>query len=357
MILDIAVCDNAATAETILIIKNILTIIRYVVPVILIVMSMFQIVKNVTSDSVDNEKMMSSLSKKIIAAVIVFLVPTIVSIAMSIAEGINLTQNDCWTKASKEYVQQLKNEENDKVTKEQDAKAKTLKEKFIEMINAARQIIIKQYTKEDKTDNSSDSNTTSFDPNASFGDWDLFYQYDNRWGTESTCNAGTLVDSGCGYTSFAMIANHFSSSTIAPPDATHVICSKTGENGNAMDDETFLNNSLLNHYGLNAQVLFYRGGSEKVSTKKSLVEEALRNGKPVILLIPGHYIVLAKIDGNQVLVLNPGLDGTNGEAGKDGRTGWYSSIDSVYKYTNNYKNRCSSQSICGWIYAIAYSKS
>lgn len=126
MILDIQLCDKASTAETILIIKNILTVIRFAVPIILIIMSMIQIVKTVTSDKVDNRKLVASLAKKIIFAAIVFFIPTIINFAMGIAQGISLTKDDCWNKVTREYVKQLK----DKEKKEQDDREKDRKAKI-----------------------------------------------------------------------------------------------------------------------------------------------------------------------------------------------------------------------------------
>ena len=161
MILDIQLCHNAATAEAILIIKNILTVIRFSVPIILIVASMIQIVKTVTSDKADNKKLVTSLAKKIIAAAIVFFIPTIINFAMDIAQGISLTKDDCWNRATKEYVKELR----DKEKKEKEIRAQ---DKKGQIESALSSMIGNLNFESDSTSSDSPGHADSFDIKKTF---------------------------------------------------------------------------------------------------------------------------------------------------------------------------------------------
>ena len=117
-------CNHYGNVEVIYFIKNVLTLIRVIVPIILVIMCMFDVVKTVMGDVSKGTKIASKLGKKIIAAALVFLLPSIINIVMSISEGINLTEDTCWTEATKETIEELKKQAiadaNDKTQNTQD---------------------------------------------------------------------------------------------------------------------------------------------------------------------------------------------------------------------------------------------
>lgn len=85
----------ASLNGVIAIVATILKIIQWVVPVILIVLGTFDLVKAVMAGKEDDiKKNQKVLIKRVIAAVIVFLVPTIVSILMGLIG--NDDWKDCW---------------------------------------------------------------------------------------------------------------------------------------------------------------------------------------------------------------------------------------------------------------------
>lgn len=336
-ILEVATCDNAATLETLLIVKNVLTILRIVIPSILVIMCMVSVVQNVTSDKIDNGKMMKKISHKILAAVCIFLVPSIINIAMHIAEGIELTNDNCWSMATKDNVDMKKQTELEISNEEKRQRVEKIKTQWEKDLKAAKKV---KY--------SSGSNS------GEMGDFNLFHQFDPRWGSTPLCNNyGAFSDSGCGYTSFAMIVNHFYDQSITPPDVLPNICS-TGEDGGAINDATLVNSSLLNKYNLEANVIYGRnnistGDQEK---QKEMVVEELDKGNSLIVLIPGHYVVFSQKQGDRIQMLNPGMSGTSGQ---NGESGWYPNVDALYEATYNYKGRCSGWQ-CGWIYIISYNR-
>lgn len=85
------------------IIKTALNVIRLVVPIGLIVMTVMDVSKNVINP--DDKDSMKKIGNRVIAAVVVFLVPTIVNLIMKLVDvslgkgaGSNYqyTLSDCW---------------------------------------------------------------------------------------------------------------------------------------------------------------------------------------------------------------------------------------------------------------------
>lgn len=84
-------CGMDALGPVISAVKLVLTVIQYVVPVILIVFGSVDLIKAVIAGKEDDiKKNQQTLFKRIIAAVIVFLVPLIVQVVMG------LIGNDDW---------------------------------------------------------------------------------------------------------------------------------------------------------------------------------------------------------------------------------------------------------------------
>lgn len=86
-------CDNLA--PVIRIVSFILTLIQWVVPIILILLGTIDLVKAVIAGKEEDiKKNQTTLIKRVIAAVIVFLVPLIVSMLMGVIG--NDSWKDCW---------------------------------------------------------------------------------------------------------------------------------------------------------------------------------------------------------------------------------------------------------------------
>lgn len=97
--------DGSGLIQVFGIIKVCLNAIRLIVPIGLVVMTVLDISKNVINP--DEKDSMKKIGNRLIAAVIVFLVPTIVNIIMGLVDvalGAGTVDNnnslvDCWTKA------------------------------------------------------------------------------------------------------------------------------------------------------------------------------------------------------------------------------------------------------------------
>ncbi len=70
----IEACSDSDIMHIISVFKTLLNIVRILVPVILIIFIMIDIIKTITSSEIDTKKLSKNIIKKIVAAVVVFLV-------------------------------------------------------------------------------------------------------------------------------------------------------------------------------------------------------------------------------------------------------------------------------------------
>lgn len=91
-------CRDYGIANYIYAIKQTINVIHFVVPVILIIMSSIQLLKMVTSPEDPQGKKMKTLTNKFIAAVLIFFIPFIVDLAVSILPD-SFSVASCWQSA------------------------------------------------------------------------------------------------------------------------------------------------------------------------------------------------------------------------------------------------------------------
>ena len=91
------VCSDYALMPILLFVKNTLTIIQIVVPIILIIMASVKLIELVRKP--DNKDGMKKIKNIFLAAVIVFFIPLFVNILFQLL-GSNTTLSDCWNNAS-----------------------------------------------------------------------------------------------------------------------------------------------------------------------------------------------------------------------------------------------------------------
>ena len=111
-ILDFYICDTLGFLQVMNLIKTLLNILRFVVPIIVIVMLVMDLVKNVINP---NEKEgMKKIVTRIAAAVIVFLIPTIINLIVHLINIIfednmdtDYTNSTCYTNANSECIKNI----------------------------------------------------------------------------------------------------------------------------------------------------------------------------------------------------------------------------------------------------------
>lgn len=108
MILDATnICNDVQILKIITIFKSLISFACIVVPVILVVILIIDIIKTISSSDVDSKKIFKSFSKRIIAAVFVFLIPFIIDFVIGIIPTGKLYYRDCYDVASKDRVREL----------------------------------------------------------------------------------------------------------------------------------------------------------------------------------------------------------------------------------------------------------
>ena len=103
------VCENSNVLSAILLIKDIIDLISIIVPIILIIMMSIDIFKMVVGSDIND---FSNKIKKIIiratAAVLVFFIPTLVNLLLSMLNRDNYNESLCWVNATSESIASYK---------------------------------------------------------------------------------------------------------------------------------------------------------------------------------------------------------------------------------------------------------
>lgn len=116
-----AYCNESGVLHVIYLIKLGLSIIRIVIPILLIMVVMFDVFKLVVSKDMEIRKTTKKIVRRFLAAALLFLVPTILNFILGIlGNTTSIELSSCWLKATKENIRVLKQEEKEKAQKEQD---------------------------------------------------------------------------------------------------------------------------------------------------------------------------------------------------------------------------------------------
>ena len=375
------ICDNADILSVIRIIKIVITIIKVVVPIILILSLSINYLNAVKSNDFDAlAKANKSMVPKIIAAVLVFYIPTFVNIIADISSFDRNNYTKCISNANKEYIrelvisdakiylnfakQSLKRTDlmlaENKVRKvREEGSRKELEKELSEIEKSIKEKEKKEEEEKEKqkqewarqqqgnsssgssggtSGGSSGGGNTNFQLGVS-GNVDnvmgVYYykQCDDRWknikydiGGGSNGGPATLCSSSCGYTSFAMIAAGLNNDTSINPYSVikYMRNIKDGEltrrGYGAASWNEIANNSRIGYYNLTCQ-----------EVKKSQIEDFLKAGKPVIALVPGHYVVFSYSSRGNVVLLDPYVNW----ADKRKKSGEYKSVSDIEKIYGN----------------------
>lgn len=113
----IDICESSGFLQALLILKSIFKIICLLIPIILIFTISMDTFKLVTNPG-DTKKVFPVISKRLIAALVVFFVPTIINIVLN-AMGQGNDVSRCYNNANSEYIESLREREkaNRKETK------------------------------------------------------------------------------------------------------------------------------------------------------------------------------------------------------------------------------------------------
>lgn len=115
------ICTNSSFLKIFYFIKELLNIIFILVPIGLILMIAFDFGKNVLAGKEDEmKKNLNVAIKKVMMAVIIFFIPTVVNFAIGILEDTGIEYMQCFSNANKEKI--LEYQEKEKIQKEEELK-------------------------------------------------------------------------------------------------------------------------------------------------------------------------------------------------------------------------------------------
>ncbi len=107
------VCNESTVLRVIYLIKNVIDVIKVLVPVILIVLGILDITKAVmASDERKMDEYKQKFIRRTISAVIIFFVPAVVDFCFYSIDGLDLKYTECWTTATSENILKFKTEED-----------------------------------------------------------------------------------------------------------------------------------------------------------------------------------------------------------------------------------------------------
>ena len=186
----------------------------------------------------------------------------------------------------------------------------------------------------------------------------LYYYAQSDYSDVKFCKTGyNVANNGCGITSFAMIASALVDPKYDPKYAANILCKNCPSCGSGGTPyKYFWDSSFLDEFGMKSEVLFFHDngyingnfGTTYISSEGTAILKAVNAGKPVILLIPNHYVALGPNNAcskDQVYYYDPDWKSKNG----------CYTPEEIYSFTWNYSKWCTSSSKwCGWHLAVAF---
>lgn len=357
----LSLCDSGDVLSVFRIVNIIIMIIKVAVPILLIIVGMVTLMKSIKTG---NEDLLAKAKKQLvsncIAAVIIFLVPTLVNVLARLSSNDGNSYLSCLKNATIENINQAyitqaeallaSSEENlnyngyySAVTVVSKIKDTALRKQYNEKLATMYKAIEAELKERNEQEKPTGDGGTASD-GTPLGDGSAFPTYiqcDSRWGNKSY-NGTNLCNAGCGYTSLAMVISGIKRDPTITPDSVHeyIYGNRISVNpgGGAITDAALYDNRVASHYGVKIEVLFGRDSVCKTEASNRIVN-ALNQGKKVVLLRPGHYIALSGT-GSQIEVHDPAWYGKNG----------------VYDINGVYNTfGCNKSGSCGFVYAVAYS--
>ena len=111
-ILDFFICDKLGFLQAMSLIKTLLNIIRFVIPIIIIVLIIKDLIQNVIDPN--NKDGIKKIKNRLIAAVAIFLVPTIIDLFMNLLNkatdseyDTNYKLSSCYTNANNSCIEKV----------------------------------------------------------------------------------------------------------------------------------------------------------------------------------------------------------------------------------------------------------
>ena len=359
-----AICNDPKILELALMGKTAISLLQFIAPLGVIIFAGLDILKAVTAKDQDGiRKQINHIPKRLIAMVVLFFVPTFVDLTMNVVDS-TFEYTSCFTAASKDNIEGLYTEmanerlaqvkayigtedwrsneayalldkaeiailniktETTRVELENKAdstratiKQKEDKEKQDAIIKTELELDLDAYNPPDGSTNPSPS------PSPGTGTIPYYNQCDSRWGSQ-TFYTGSYCRQSCGATSLAMVVSGIGNNSNAIPTVIGDKMKSMGLPATFVSHDAFTNSSFLGYFGIKGTRI---NGSDK-TTVLNAFRTQLNAGHPIIVNLPGHYVVVDHIKDGKFHMWDPGTQSYNG----------YYDDAGMWELIINYKNR------------------
>ena len=294
-------CENSSILSMLLLIKNLLNLLTIIVPIVLILYTMLDLIKN----QIDvDKKYLKVIGKRFIYAILIFLVPTIINlIVTNIDEGNKYLT--CYKEATIENIKYYRAREEAEKKKEEEQKniekeKADLKRKQIEN---TRNVLSEQNKKKEEDKNNSST------PNINSGNTCIYFQGDYASHSyNSSC--GSIASCGCGTTSTAVIlCTMLKDPSYEPIRVTREVCKMGGCTSGGSSMNVLI--KYLNSKGLKTEAhdTHYSLGNFSHAKAKTDIYNALRNNNMVLFHITRHFFVLSGLENDKIRIVQVGNKG------------------------------------------------
>ena len=291
-------CENLTVLSILLLVKNFLNLITIFIPIILIMYTIFDLIKN--EINID-QKYLRVIAKRFVFAILIFLVPNIINLII-----FNLDEENkylsCYKEATIENIKYYQK-------REEALKKKIEEEKIIEKEKAdakRKQIentrnILSEQNKNKNNDTTSSSGVINNSNTCIFfqGDYEK-YQY--------SPSCGSMKDCACGTTSTAVIlCSMLKDLSYEPVRVTKDICKLGGCTKVGTSLPVLL--KYINSKGFKTEVYdnHYSGYQKFNHTKaKEDIYNALKNNNMILFHITRHYFVLTGLENGKIRIVQVG---------------------------------------------------
>ena len=294
-------CENSSILSMLLLIKNFLNLLTIIVPIVLILYTMLDLIKN----QIDvDKKYLKVIGKRFIYAVLIFLVPTVISLVINEVDEENKYLT-CYKEATTENIKYYRAREEAEKKKEEEQKniekeKADLKRKQIEN---TRNVLSEQNKKKEEDKNNSST------PNINSGNTCIYFQGDYASHSyNSSC--GSIASCGCGTTSTAVIlCTMLKDPSYEPIRVTREVCKMGGCTSGGSSMNVLI--KYLNSKGLKTEAhdTHYSLGNFSHAKAKTDIYNALRNNNMVLFHITRHFFVLSGLENDKIRIVQVGNKG------------------------------------------------
>lgn len=136
-----AYCNESGILHIVYLIKLGLSIVRIAIPIILIIIASLDVLKLVISKEVEIGKTMQKIVRRLIAAVLLFVIPSILNFVLGIlGNTTSIELSSCWVNATRENIEKLKQQEEEELAREEQGRQEGISQSRQERDQIAKEL-------------------------------------------------------------------------------------------------------------------------------------------------------------------------------------------------------------------------